>query len=327
VSALLELRGLRVEHTGRGGAAPVRAVDGVDLELARGGALGLVGESGCGKSTLARALVGLEPVRAGSLRFDGVELAGAPQSAWRELRRRVAWVPQDPFSSLDPRLCVRELVCEPLDVHAVGARRERPARAVQALEAVGLRSTMLERYPHEFSGGQRQRIALARALALEPELLVLDEPTSALDVSVRVGIVQLLAELRERFGLALLFITHDLAVVRMVCERVAVMYLGQVVEEAAREELFAAPAHPYTRALLASAPVPDPQRAARRAAARGEPPAPRDLPTGCRYHPRCAERAAVPEGRCERESPQLQRRGTAGRVACHLHAPRTPAQP
>jgi oligopeptide/dipeptide ABC transporter ATP-binding protein len=322
VSALLELHDLRVEYAARGGGPALRAVDGVSLELERGASLGLVGESGCGKSTLARALLGLEPIHGGSLRFDGVELAGAPAGAWRELRRRVAWVPQDPFSSLDPRLCVRELVCEPLDVHGVGARRERPARAVQALEAVGLRSHMLERYPHEFSGGQRQRIALARALALEPEVLVLDEPTSALDVSVRVGIVELLAHLRARFDLAFLLITHDLAVARLLCERVAVMYLGRLVEEDAREALFAAPAHPYTRALLACAPPPDPRLAVRRAPLSGEVPPSGELPAGCRYHPRCAERTSLADGRCERDEPPLRARGATGRTACHLHDPR-----
>jgi oligopeptide transport system ATP-binding protein len=327
---LLELRELCVRYRGHGRAGGVRAVDGVSFTLERGQSLGLVGESGCGKSTLARALVGLERVHSGALRFDGRDLAKGSAGAWRDVRRRVGYVPQDPFSSLDPRLCVSELLTEPLVVHGVGRRRTRPARAIQLLEAVGLKSTMLERYAHEFSGGQRQRLAIARALALEPELLILDEPTSALDVSVRVSIVALLRELRERFGLAYLFISHDLAVVRLLCERVAVMYLGRVAELAESTDLFGAPRHPYTQALLAAAPVPDPGRA-RAAAARsllqGEPPSPRDAPGGCRYHPRCAARRDVPGERCAREEPLLRPSGprSTTEVACHLYADSQPA--
>ena len=230
----------------------VRAVDGVSLALARGEALGLVGESGSGKSTLARLVVGLERASSGSIRLEGRELVGLDANAWRPLRRRVQMVFQDPSSSLDPRQSALAIVSEPLAIHGIGTRRERRARALALLDSVGLAARTAELYPHEFSGGQRQRIAIARALALEPALLVCDEPTSALDVSVQAQVLNLLHELRERLGLALLFISHDLAVVHALCSRVAVMRAGKIVELAPRAELFAHPQHEYTRTLLAS---------------------------------------------------------------------------
>jgi ABC-type glutathione transport system ATPase component len=235
-------------------ADPVRAVDGVSFEIARGEALGLVGESGSGKSTIARLVTGLERATSGSIRLDGMELCGLSWRRWRPLRRRVQIVFQDPSSSLDPRQTVGASVAEPLAIHRVGTRRERRLRALALLEAVGLPPRQANLYPHEFSGGQRQRIAIARALALEPELLVLDEPISALDVSIQAQILNLLHELRERFGLAYLFIAHDLAVVRALCARVAVLQLGRVVEYGTTEELFGRPEHAHTRAMLASVP-------------------------------------------------------------------------
>jgi oligopeptide/dipeptide ABC transporter ATP-binding protein len=319
-AALLEVRDLQVEYA-RGPGARVRAVDGVSFTLRPGGSLALVGESGCGKSSVARALAGLERPRAGSIRLGGEELAGSASERPASARRRVQMVFQDPYASLDPRQTVQQILSEPLDVHRVGARAERTSRAVALLDAVGLDAGYLGRYPHELSGGQRQRIAIARALALEPELLVLDEPTSALDVSVRAQIVQLLARLRQRRPLALLFITHDLALVPHVCEEVAVMYLGRLCEVGPCREVLARPRHPYSRALLEAVLPPDPElaRAMGSAAARGEVPSPAAPPSGCRFHPRCPERERVGQERCAREAPPLERAaGGATEVGCHL---------
>ena len=233
---------------------PLRALDGVSFTLERGEALGLVGESGSGKSTLARCLVGLEAASSGSIRLGDEELVGRGPSAWRPLRRRIQLVFQDPGASLDPRQTALAIVAEPLAIHRLGKPRARRARALALLESVGLAPGLAGRYPHELSGGQRQRVAIARALALEPELVVCDEPVSALDVSVRAQILNLLHELQERLGLAYLFITHDLAVVRALCPRIAVLHRGRLVELATREELFARPQHEHTRSLLAAAP-------------------------------------------------------------------------
>jgi ABC-type oligopeptide transport system ATPase subunit len=257
--SLLALEDVRVHFELRSPRALVRAVDGVSFELERGQALGLVGESGSGKTTVARAILGLEPVSSGRIRFDGLELATLSSRERRQLARRIGVVFQDPYASLDPRQRVSAIVAEPLAIHGLGTRRERTARVSELLEAVGLRPEHAQLLPHEFSGGQRQRIAIARALAARPELLVCDEPTSALDVSVQAQIVNLLSELGQRTGVALLFISHDLAVVRRLCDRVAVLYLGQLVELAPREELFANPRHPYTRALLAAVPSLEPK--------------------------------------------------------------------
>jgi oligopeptide/dipeptide ABC transporter ATP-binding protein len=328
---LLEVQGLTVSYAlGRRRpfgppARELRAVDGVSLALERGAALGLVGESGSGKSTTARAIVGLVRPSAGSVRLAGVELTQLGPRARRPYLRRVQMVFQDPTGALDPRLSAAASVAEPLAVQRVGTRRERRARALALLESVGLDARDAPRFPHEFSGGQRQRIGIARALALEPELLVLDEPVSALDVSVQAQVVNLLSELRARLGLSYLFIAHDLAVVRRVCERVAVMYLGRIVESAPRAELFGAPRHPYTRALMAAVPEPDPRRRDRpRAVLAGEPPSPADPPAGCAFHPRCPLRELVPGDRCRRERPELRASGAA-LVACHLDAQPGPA--
>jgi oligopeptide transport system ATP-binding protein len=257
---LLAVRDL-VKHFRRPRAAllgpkppPVRAVDGVTFSLGRGEALGLVGESGSGKSTVARLIVGLERATSGSIQLEGRELTRLSAREWRPLRRRIQMVFQDPSASLDPRQSAAAIVAEPLAIHRVGRRRERRTRALELLDAVGLSARQADHFPHEFSGGQRQRIAIARALALEPDLIVCDEPVSALDVSVQAQILNLLHELQQRLGLAYLFISHDLAVVRALCARVAGMQLGQIVEREPRETLFTEPRHEYTRKLLASVP-------------------------------------------------------------------------
>jgi len=331
---LLAVRDLCVHYRPRrGGGPPVRAVDGVSPELERGRSLGLVGESGCGKSTTARAIVGLERATAGSIRLAGTELTGLGRRAWLPYRRRVQLVFQDPATALDPRQSVGSSVAEPLAIHRLGRARERRRRAAELLDAVGLDASHARRLPHELSGGQRQRVAIARALALEPELLVLDEPVSALDVSIQAQIVNLLRELQERLGLAYLFIAHDLAVVRHVCARVAVMYLGRIVEEGPREAVFGAPRHPYTRALLAA--VPSLGGAAEDAPPRplrGEVPSPEAPPAGCAFHPRCPLRAELDaplRARCEDERPELAPRGEGGAAAaCHaLEGAATPPAP
>ena len=318
---LLSISDLEVHFDGPRGGAPVRAVDGLSLSLSRGDRLALVGESGCGKSTTAKALMGLVRATAGSIRFDGEELVGLSQRALNPFRRRVQMVFQDPRSTLDPRQRIGRIVREPLDVHRVGKLRERRMRVLAALEAVGLETWHYGRYPHEFSGGQAQRIALARALVIEPELLICDEPLSALDASVRAKTVNLLVSLVERFDTALLFISHDLALARYLCDQVAVMYLGQVVEQGPREVLLERPTHPYTRALLSAVPVPDPgvERRRRRTLLHGEVPSPSAPPSGCRFHPRCVERDGVEGDRCATEAPALRPAGDGRtRSACHL---------
>ncbi len=318
---LLEVRDLRVHFPPRArGESPIRAVDGIDLTLERGGSLGLVGESGCGKSTTARALLGLHRATSGSIRVDGTELVGLSQRGWRPLRRRVQMVFQDPLASLDPRQRVGRILMEPLDVHRIGKPPERRMRALALLEAVGLKTWHFHRYPHEFSGGQCQRIAIARALALEPELLICDEPMSSLDVSIQAQLVNLLRELRERFGLAYLLISHDLGVVRQLCDEIAVMYLGRVAEIASRDALFEKQRHPYTRALISAIPHPDPavERARERVVLHGEVPSPSSPPPGCRFHPRCPRRDEVGDGRCARDEPRLIEVSDQRSVACHL---------
>jgi len=324
VSPLLEVRDLRKHFRQRGGRAVVRAVDGVSFDLERGRSLGLVGESGCGKSTTARSVVGLLRATSGSIRFDGNELGGLPPRGWRPYRRRIQMIFQDPYASLDPRQTVGSILAEPLAIHRLGRPRERKLKALALLEAVGLNPRHVNRYPHEFSGGQRQRIGIARALALEPEVIVCDEPVSALDVSIQAQIVNLLKELQERFSLAYLFIAHDLAVVRRLCHDVAVMYLGRIVEVAPRAQLFESPRHPYTRALLSAVPVPDPDVEARREriVLEGHVPRPDAPPPGCAFHPRCPWRAQVPDDRCAREAPVLTSSSEGEReVACHLETP------
>ena len=295
----------------------VRAVDGVNLTVARGESLGLVGETGCGKSSLTRAIYGLAPIAGGAVRFDGTDLVTATGAQRRAIRRGMQMIFQDPGGSLNPRMHVGALVAEPLEIHGVGNRRSRRDRVVKVLKAMGLAADDTARFPHELSGGQRQRIAIARAIVLEPTLVLADEPTSALDVSLQAQILNLIAALRRDLGLALLFVSHDLDVVGHLCERIAVMYLGRIVESGPAAQVLASPGHPYTRDLVASSPIPDPDRPVRSAATAGDPPNPAAPPAGCRYHPRCGHATDI----CVSASPGLTCIGSDRYVACH-HAER-----
>ncbi|MBO9470072.1 dipeptide ABC transporter ATP-binding protein [Endozoicomonas sp. G2_2] len=299
-------------------AGVLKAVDGVSLALQPGRTLGLVGESGCGKSTLARALTGMVPITAGDLVFDGRRVEHRKPTTWKSLRRDVQMIFQDPLASLDPRMTVGQIVAEPLrHLRPELSRSERNRRVRDMIERVGLSQAQINRYPHEFSGGQCQRIGIARALVVEPKVLICDEPVSALDVSIQARIVELLQELQAEFGIAILFIAHDLAVVRQISDEVMVMYLGRVMEQAEGDALFDVPAHPYTRALLSAVPRPDPalERARRRIALPGELPSPANPPSGCVFRTRCPWAQAD----CAAQVPALRAFGEAGRVAC-LHA-------
>ena len=330
-AALLQVENLKVHFPLPGAgllrrsAGAVKAVDGVSFSLNAGETLGLVGESGCGKSTTGLAVLRMQPVTAGRILFEGADIT-AQQARTGTFRRRMQMVYQDPYGSLNPRMKVRDLVGEPLQVHGLDKNRgEYQDRIAGLLKTVGLLPDMADRYPHEFSGGQRQRIGIARALALEPSLIICDEPVSALDVSIQAQVVNVLQELQERLGLAYLFIAHDLAVVRHLSHRVAVMYLGRIVEIASRDDLYRAPLHPYTQALLSAVPVADPvvERARQRIVVQGEVPSALKPPPGCRFHTRCPH--AMP--RCRTDDPPLADLGHlgAGRaVACHLHTAPAP---
>ena len=316
---------LRVENvykhfpiSGFGGGA-VRAVDGVDLEIRRGETLGLVGESGCGKSTLARLITALLPVTAGRVVFDGQDITKLRGSRLRRVRRKMQMIFQDPFASLDPRMTVGDILQEPLDNFSIGSGRDRRRRVQELLRLVGLNPNFTNRYPHEFSGGQRQRIGIARALAVNPSFIVCDEAVSALDVSIQAQIINLLQDLQKEFQLTYLFIAHDLAVVRHLSDRIAVMYLGKVVETADRADIYDRPQHPYTKALLSSIPVPDPKVEKQRApiTLKGEIPSPVNPPSGCRFHPRCP--IARAPGICSETEPVLEPHGARDQeAACHF---------
>ncbi|OII70678.1 MULTISPECIES: ABC transporter ATP-binding protein [unclassified Streptomyces] len=317
---LLSVKDLTVAFPGRGRrgrAAPVRAVDGVSFTLGAGETLGLVGESGCGKSTTGRVVVRLLEPTGGTVTYGGRDIGRLSQRELKPLRRDLQMVFQDPHSSLNPRQTVARIISDPLLVQGAPASAAR-ARAAELMELVGLIPEHLDRYPHEFSGGQAQRIGIARALATGPRLVVADEPVSALDVSVQAQIVNLMERLQQELGLAYLFIAHDLSVVRRVCDRVAVMYLGRIVEIGTRERVYGAPAHPYTRALLSAVPLPDPaaERARRRITLLGDPPSPAAPPPGCTFHPRCPKAQPV----CRAEAPPLRvlAAGEQREVACHF---------
>ena len=301
------------------GGLSVRAVDGVDLEVRRGETMGLVGESGCGKSTLARLITALLPVTGGKITFEGQTISTLRGRSLRRIRRKIQMIFQDPFASLDPRMTVGDIIAEPLDNFNIGNHKQRMARVQELLRLVGLNPNFTNRYPHEFSGGQRQRIGIARALAVNPSFIVCDEAVSALDVSIQAQIINLLQDLQREFQLTYLFIAHDLAVVRHLSDRIAVMYLGKVVETADRRSIYEVPQHPYTRALLSSIPVPDPSIERSRAAItlKGEIPSPVNPPSGCRFHPRCP--IARAPGICSDQEPMLEPHGHADQLAaCHV---------
>ncbi|MGK7867729.1 ABC transporter ATP-binding protein [Falsiroseomonas sp. E2-1-a20] len=296
-----------------GRTVEVRAVDGVSLKLERGRTLGLVGESGCGKSTTGRLVLGLESPDAGSVAFEGRPMPAPDTQPWRRLRARMQMVFQDPLGALDRRLTIGAQVAEPLEIHDIGGKADRTARAAELLRSVGLRPDQAARYPHELSGGQRQRAVLARALATDPAMLVCDEPISALDVSIQAQVMNLLVEIQDRLGLGILFISHDLRAVRQVSHRVAVMYLGRIVEEGEPDAVLRDPAHPYAQALVSA--IPHPGKVGRGIVLQGDPPNPADRPRGCAFHPRCAVATAM----CARETPVLKPRPVDGRlVACHV---------
>jgi oligopeptide transport system ATP-binding protein len=298
------------------GHAELRAVDGVTLEVMPGETLGLVGESGCGKSTFGRLLLRLQEPTSGHVYFEGQDITGLSQSALRPFRSKMQVVFQDPYSSLNPRMTVQAALSEALRVHGiVGSASEEQQRIAALLERVGLRPEHMRRYPHEFSGGQRQRIGIARALAVSPRFIVADEPVSALDVSIQAQIVNLLSDLQDELGLSYLFIAHDLHVVEHVSRRVAVMYLGRVVELATSDQIYNQPRHPYTKALLSAAPEPDPTARKQRVLLEGDVPSPLDPPSGCGFHPRCP---IAEKGLCDREVPGLRTIATGHEVACHL---------
>ncbi len=322
---LVEVENLKVWFPIRAGILKstkghVRAVDDITFEVRRGETLGLVGESGCGKSTTGRALIRLREPTSGSVKFDGIDLLKLNSGKLRRLRRRMQIIFQDPYGSLDPRQTVGSIISEPLETHNLAKGAARKGRIAELLAMVGLDPTYVNRYPHEFSGGQRQRIGVARALAVEPEFIVCDEPISALDVSIQAQVLNLLTDLRDRLGLTYLFIAHDLSVVKHISDRVAVMYLGKIVEIGPPDKIYAGPGHPYTRALLSAVPVPDPQseRRRKRVILTGDVPSPANPPSGCRFHTRCwlYEQLGKPEN-CRTIDPPLREIAPDVKAACH----------
>ncbi|MGV8954510.1 MAG: ABC transporter ATP-binding protein [Cypionkella sp.] len=315
---LVSLRGLH-KHFYLGGnlfgrnRAVLRAVDGVDLDIRRGETLGLVGESGCGKSTLARTLIRLHQPSSGEMLFDGTDIAKLSERELAPFRKRMQMIFQDPYASLNGRMTVRDLIAEPLEIADIGTPQSRTERVFELLGRVGLNPDHATRFAHEFSGGQRQRIGIARAIALNPDLVICDEPISALDVSIQAQVVNMLEDLQDELGLTYLFITHDLSMVRHISDRIGVMYLGRIVELASNHDLYARPSHPYTRALLASIPVPDPTVRNASAPMTGEIPSPTDIPSGCRFRTRCPLATEL----CAAQEPPLRDVGGGHLAACH----------
>jgi oligopeptide transport system ATP-binding protein len=316
---LLEIRNLVKHYPLRGGlfsrvSGTLKAVDHVSFAVKQGETFGLVGESGCGKTTLARCSVRLIEPDSGEILFDGRDILKLPPEEMRKTRRRMQMIFQDPYGSLNPRMRVKTIIEEPLVIHNIGTKQDRADQVAQLMKMVGLDPEYGKRYPHEFSGGQRQRIGIARALALRPELIVADEPVSALDVSVQAQIINLLKELQEKLQLTFLFIAHDLSVVQHFSDRIAVMYLGKIVELASSTALFQQPYHPYTKLLLNSVPIPDPNVRRKKEILKGEVPSPVDVPAGCRFHPRCP----VAVEQCKTEEPQLRQITPDHWAACHV---------
>lgn len=314
MSAILQVTGISKRYPARDGNGVVHAVSDVNLMLASGETLGIVGESGCGKSTLARLILRLVEPSSGSIVFDGKEISALSPSAMRSLRRDIQIVFQDPYASLDPRMRISQIISEPLDIHKIGSRMERKLRVNELLQLVGLDPDVASRYPHEFSGGQRQRIGIARAIALNPKLVVLDEPVSALDVSIQSQVLNLLADLKGQLNLSYIFISHDLSVIHHVSDRIAVMYLGRIVEEGSAIEVLQRPLHPYTQALVSSVPDIDPDRRKKRQPLVGELPNPEAIPSGCAFHPRCPKVMDI----CRTVGPPTRNAGTQI-VTCHLN--------
>ena len=320
---LLDVRGLQMHFPVSKGVifqskvGEIKAVDGVSFQIMRGETLGLVGESGCGKTTIGRCILQLLKPTGGEVRFRGQDLTQLSGRAMRPLRKELQVIFQDPYGSLNPRMTVGAIVEEPLIIHKIGDRNERRNRVQELFEVVGLNPNMMDRYPYEFSGGQRQRIGIARALAVNPTFIVCDEPVSALDVSIQAQVINLLRSLQERFDLTYLFIAHDLSVVRHISDRVAVMYLGKIVEITGRDELYRDPKHPYTRALLSAVPIPDPvvEASRERIILTGDVPSPIDPPKGCSFHPRCPFAMDV----CREITPVLKQTTQGHSVACHLY--------
>ena len=323
MDSILEVSGVKkyfFDHQGLlgmifgGVAPPVRAVDGVSFHVGKGECLGLVGESGCGKTTVARLILRIYDLTEGKIRFEGQDVQSLKRGGLKKIYQRVQIIFQDPRTSLDPRLKVAQIIGEPLDIHGKGSGQERKERVMELLALTGLSPTHANRFPHEFSGGQQQRIAIARALAIDPAFVICDEPVSALDVSIQGQILNLLMDLQEKFKLSYLFITHDLAVARHICNRIGVMYLGKVMEVGRTEDIFENPLHPYTRALLSAIPHPDPDLALRQIILKGDPPDPRRPPPGCRFSGRC------PEARpgCSAREPELEEWGEGHGAACLL---------